>query len=71
MADDYRDLATIMITDLKAQLPMARPGQKAEILRAISRWRQAQRKPVVQSKPEPKPKRKSPNPTKWALRTCR
>lgn len=70
MPDDYRDLASIMIADLEAQLPIARDGQKAEIRRQITRWRQAQRKPVVESKPEPK-KKKHPPVGQWRLRTAR
>ena len=70
MPDDYRDLASIMIADLQAQLPIARDGQKAEIRRQITRWRQVQRRSVVESKPEPK-KRKSLPVGQWRLRTAR
>lgn len=71
MPDDYRDLASIMIADLTAQLPLAKDGQKAEIRRMITRWRQAQRRTVVQSKPEPKKKTKSLPVGQWRLRTAR
>jgi len=67
--DDYRGLAAIMIADLQAQLPLAKDGQKAEIRRMITRWRQVQRKSVVQSKPEPK--KKSLPVGQWRLRTAR
>ncbi len=48
MPDAYTDLCATMIADLEAQLPVAREGQKAEIRRAITRWRRAARKPVVE-----------------------
>lgn len=71
MADQsYPDLCKQMISDLEAQLPLAKDGEKAGIRRMITHWRQASRRPVVELK-DTKPKKKSPNPIKWALRTCR
>lgn len=56
-----------MIADLQAQLPIARDGQKAEIRRAISRWRKAAKRPVVEAPPEPKKRRKPVPPGQWRV----
>lgn len=67
MADAYAELCASMIADLQAQLPIARDGQKAEIRRAISRWRKAAKRPAPKAAPEPKKRRKPVPPGQWRL----
>lgn len=67
MPDAYAELCASMIADLQAQLPIAREDQKAEIRRAISRWRKAAKRPAPKPAPEPKKRRKPVPPGQWRL----
>lgn len=66
----YPAFCAAMIADLEMQLPIARDGQKAEIRRAIARWRAAAKRPVAETSPEPRKRRTIP-PGNWRLRTTR